>query len=275
MRHGIGAGGYWWLGTASIAACAVLLAGTHPGKGDAQSESLSTLANTHGYALRVKHFGGGPKFAPSVSEQLWGRLHAKARDCSQTLFSAQQRAAREGALRANQSFRNCSIKASRKYLRSSLWNFEERVKGREFVRATTALGRTLATLHAFYAFTNYVELRAAKNESLVSSLRSRVNVWGLGALDVPREQLRSDYSASAAPNGCGDLKPDHDKRTARGAGAVVLKPWYTPAHEAAVAFALADTEDLLDSLAKKHTSYFEGKCASSLIYMFLPARLWD
>ena len=232
---------------------------------------LPSMFDEYGWSMRV--VAPSQKFVRSVTRNLWEKIPPKTRRCSSALLSAQFAGVKKHALHAAPSFRNCAIRQGRAYLFERVEAFRKHAQARNYGSATQALGEAIASLHAFYAFSNYVELIHARDPYFESVLKELPPVWRAGPLAVDVATIQSDFSANVMPNYCGETKPVLDKRAKSGAGAEQLKPTFTPAHETAVELALRDTQAMLKALFKTEKSYLEH-CDSALVLGFLPRSWW-
>lgn len=217
--------------------------------------------------------GRGPDFTPAVTRSMWLELPDHSRRCSQQLLDAQLEATRTNGTRADHSFRNCAIDASRAHLREHLATFRLQMDANRHDLATAALGEAIAALHAFYTYSNYVELLAQEIPDWDDAASERAALWS----DSPRPALAghtllSDYAAAAQPNLCPDgVRPAFNKATpTTTAGAAVIASWGLTAHEAAVHLALDDTKAMLTAAYRERKQYGE-KCGATLIWGFIPA----
>jgi hypothetical protein len=260
-------------GAVTTASFAVLLAGAAP-KPEKLPSFQELVKSSPELMKQARLSGRGPDFAPSVTRKLWDSLPAKVRKCSDNLLRAQLTAIRATSADADKTFRNCRLGQSRTYLQGRLRAFEKAMDDNRHDLATQALGEAVAALHTFYAYSNYVELLADREEDGEAALASTARIWTEDALPEP-DRLRSDYNAMVSPNDCGDGKPELDKRGPKTPAGIRRFPKWAgvSAHEAATALALQDTTAMLRYAYKLRPAYGEA-CGTDLILTFLPKELW-
>jgi hypothetical protein len=233
------------------------------------------IAEQSAFVVRKRLGGRGPDFAPSVTVAMWAKLDPSVRRCSEQLLAAQLAALREESARADHMFRNCHIDEGRAFIRAQLGAFRQAVDANRPDQAIDALGRAMASLQSFYAFSNFVELLNEQQPVWSTACEAADRPWSSEPFaSVPRGRLTSDYSPSATPNLCGDIKPVLDKRgPATSAGTRQLKSWGLAAHAAAVRLALDGMASMLKQ-AYRDAQGFGETCGSELIFGFIPRSWW-
>lgn len=213
------------------------------------------------YTLRARTLGRGPAFAASVTRKFWADLPEKSKRCANELLAAQARAAATHALRADKTFRNCAIEASRDYLRNQVRRFEREGK-------LSDLGAAVAALHAFYTYTDYIERAHRRGMSLATLISAPPRVWSDDVEPGIFAELISDTSVQVSPEGCEE-PIEIDKSTDEGYGAKLLDggDWEVPVHEAAIQVAMSDTDQLLKR-AFKTQKEFTDTCGATLVFGF-------
>jgi hypothetical protein len=241
--------------------------------GPAEPESASALAEglveLRPDLLRQGRLAGrGPDFSAQVTRDMWASLPDAAKRCSSELLKAQLESLRANARHAERSFRNCQIASSRRWLWERLADFGRSVDANRHDEATKALGDVLATIQAFYTFSNFVELLSEKTPRWDDALDAAGGIWRTDALAVDEPRLLSHYHAAAGPTACSGVAPDLDKSSdATPAGR--RRVWNMTAHEAAVEFALEEMQAVLKKAYKDGGAYGDD-CTQSLIFGFIP-----
>lgn len=237
---------------------------------------LTLIESSPELAMHGRLAGRGPDFSPSVTKETWAELPEHSRRCSTQLLKAQLAAASADAPHADRSFRNCAIDTSRAHLKQQFAQFLLQMDANRPDLATEALGGAIATLHVFYAYSNYIELLAQEVPDWDQAAGERAAPWSDSPRELPSSYtLLSDYAAAAQPNRCpAGVFPSFNKRTPRTpAGARVITQWGLTAHEAAVRLALDDTKAMLAAAYKQRPAYGE-QCGQSLVWGFLPDGWW-
>ena len=162
---------------AAITTCFVVVLRGEAAPKPAKPPKLHELVETTPELLkRARVSGRGPDFTPSVTRELWDSQPENIRRCSDNLLRAQLSAIRATSADANKTFRNCQLGQSRDYLQGRLLAFEKAMDDNRHDLATQALGEAVVALHAFYAYSNYVELLAEREEDVNTALSSTARI---------------------------------------------------------------------------------------------------
>lgn len=233
---------------------------------ESQQPALDELAVSHPeYFLVARLDGQGPDFSSRFSQDLFERLKREEKHCSIELLTAQREAFRSHALHAGRSFRNCVIRDGRAWIREQLEKFRQSVDARNRERALVHLGAALASLQAFYTYSNYVELLEEQGMSWSSALDAPHRVWSSGPLLVDEARLQSDFSPSIRRNDCPAAPPRLEKLTRDSpAGSRPLTKWSVLAHEAAYQLALEDSQAMV-AQAWEDRPWIREACGSKLV----------